>query len=50
MVCTFSINDEIFLKLASESKKKGITVQAHIRNIIAAYYEIKEKNQTESKG
>ena len=50
MVCTFSINDDIFIKLASESKKKGITVQAHIRNIIAQYYEVKEENKTESKG
>jgi hypothetical protein len=50
MVCTFSVNDNIGLKLAEESKKKGITVQAHIRNIIAAYYEAKEENKTQSKG
>ena len=35
---------EIGQKLAAESKKKGITIQAHIRNIIADYYEAKEKN------
>jgi hypothetical protein len=36
-------NDNIFLPLVRESKKKGITIQAHIRNILIK--EIENKNQ-----
>ena len=37
-----TISTEIGGKLAAESKKKGITIQALIRNIIGDYYEQKE--------
>jgi hypothetical protein len=49
MVLTLSIENSIGEKLAKESKIKGITIQAHIRNILGQYNETKEKNQTESK-
>lgn len=37
MVLTLSISNEIAAKLAKESKLKGITIQAHIRNILGQY-------------
>ncbi len=37
-----TISTEIAGKLAADSKKKGITIQALIRNIIGDYYEQKE--------
>lgn len=39
---TQTISEEIAGKLAAESKKKGITIQALIRNILSEYYEQKE--------
>lgn len=49
MVLTLSISNEIAEKLAKESKRKGITIQAHIRNILGSY-ETEKQNKIESKG
>lgn len=42
LVIQQTISTEIAGKLAAESKKKGITIQALLRIIIANYYEQKE--------
>jgi hypothetical protein len=42
LVIQQTISTEMAAKLAADSKKKGITIQALIRNIISDYYEQKE--------
>ena len=42
LVIQQTISTEMAGKLAADSKKKGITIQALIRNIISDYYEQKE--------
>ncbi len=40
----FTLARNIYDQVEADSKRKGITIQAHLRNIIAEYYEAKKTN------